>query len=298
MFRAFLFRSFYMNHIDRNELTLRTLTGGEKEGSGVFDEVMRAIRSQLIEEHTTGRITGAAFASTYSALMAEALAAATQFAMNYQFTNTRIKLAEHEMEQAKLNIDLIKAQITKMVTETTLIDEQRKIAIMNQDMLKVQIENESKRGLILDKQVIEMDKNLELKDIQIAQMKEQTKMIIQQTANALAEHTTITKNHAKIDAEVDIIKQKLLTEVAQTSDTINGKDLEGIVGKQALLYKRQADGYLRDAEQKAAKFYTDMMSTRVASDEDTYDLTTAKMQNEQVAQVLDVVRKGILMDPA
>lgn len=95
----------------------------------------------------------------------------------------------------------------------------------------------------------------------------------QQSTEAL--RGVVTAGQAnKIAAEERLVKWKTTTEQAQTLSTVknadddtdivllNGSTAVGTMGKQQLLYQRQADGFLRDAEQKAAKLFADLAAVR------------------------------------
>lgn len=73
----------------------------------------------------------------------------------------------------------------------------------------------------------------------------------------------------KTDAEIALLSQKKLTEEAQILDTVNSNPVAGIVGQQKTLYQRQADGFLRDAEQKAVKAFTDIWTIAKSTDPDS-----------------------------
>ena len=279
--------------INNELISPRSWTTGESAGSGMFEELMRSVESHIQKQHDKGTITERNFDQIYLGALQYTLSESAQFVLKFQQVNQQNKMIDAQIIGQDFDNKYKQAQIVHMEKQQLLLDEQIKLAQKELLQADQNLINSVKQGLILDKQVEQADADIELKLKQTLQIVEQTKLVIQQTANALTENTTMVKQQNKLDSEMAILNQKLITEVAQTSDVFDGKPIEGITGKQGLLYSRQADGYLRDAEQKAAKFYTDMMNTRVGSDEDTYDLTTAKMQNDQVAEILDVVRAGV-----
>lgn len=116
---------------------------------------------------------------------------------------------------------------------------------------------------------------------EVALVNAQIGLINQQTANAVVENTVLIAQECKLRAEYDVLLlqkdkviaetallgQKLVTEQAQTQD---GAIAPGsVLGKQIVLYGRQADGFLRDAEQKAAKLMIDTWNVRRTTDEAT-----------------------------
>jgi len=58
------------------------------------------------------------------------------------------------------------------------------------------------------------------------------------------------------------LAQKALTEKAQIEDIVTGTTpVTGIIGRQKYVYDKQIAGFDRDAEQKAAKIYSDLYKT-------------------------------------
>ena len=95
----------------------------------------------------------------------------------------------------------------------------------------------------------------------------------------------VAKTNSDIDAntaQIALINQKKVTEVAQTTDGYNG-----VVGKQISLYNAQITGFTRDAEQKAAKLALDVLSTQISVD----DATTVENTNMHNAAIGAFVAK-------
>ena len=82
-----------------------------------------------------------------------------------------------------------------------------------------------------------------------------------------AEFDVLLEQKLKTIAETALLNQKKVTEAAQTSGT--GVDVDSVIGKQKTLYTAQADGFARDAEQKAAKLMVDSWNVRRTTDEAT-----------------------------
>lgn len=287
-----------MEQINAEKLDLRSLTSGDRTGSGVYDELMRAVKSHLIEEHTQGRITGDQYSRAVTIAIGDVLVNANQFTLQHLITNQTIRKLDWEIEAAKNQAELIAAQVLNIEADTRL----KEASIIHTTAQTANVEQQTlnavKQGLLIDEQIGNVAADTVIKTNQGLAIIEQTKLTVAQTSNAESENTVITNSGQKILSEIKVLEQKAITEEAQTKDLVDGVAVGGVIGKQITLYTNQAEGYIRDAEQKAAKFYTDMMATRVSVDEDTYDLTTAKMQNEQVAQVLDVMRAGVGLGPA
>jgi len=101
----------------------------------------------------------------------------------------------------------------------------------------------------------------------------------------------------KTQAEIDLLNQKKFTEEAQIKDLVDGSSVEGLVGKQKELYTRQADGFLRDAEQKAAKVFSDLWSVARSSDPDATPLPQ-HVDQASMNVILEKVAEGIGIDKA
>jgi len=151
----------------------------------------------------------------------------------------------------------------------------------------------------------EADKRAELLAEQALTEQQQQALLTQQTANAVTENTVLVAQECKLRAEYDVLleqklktiaetallNQKKVTEQAQTDGT--GVGTNSVIGKQTLLYQRQADGYLRDAEQKAAKLMADTWSVRMTNDPGTLYDTTNHLSDSDVGRAISSMLTGI-----
>lgn len=78
-----------------------------------------------------------------------------------------------------------------------------------------------------------------------------TALTDQQKLNAIVENIVLTNTALKVTAEKELLAQKKATELANVDGT--GVNASSVVGKQTAVLQAQADGYARDAEQKAAE---------------------------------------------
>ena len=147
----------------------------------------------------------------------------------------------------------------------------------------------------IESQQIQNDLNTRQTDQDILNKKSQIEVNDQQI---LASQSQIKVNDAQIlsiEAQTDLYEQKLDTEIANTSDTIDGDAIGGVVGKQMALYQAQADGFLRDAEQKVLKILSDAWAVRTTVDES--DPPSSGMDDPSLLQTLNVARAGIGLQP-
>lgn len=273
-------------------VNIDTLTGGDRGGRGVFDTLMRSVKSHLVEEFNAHRITKEEYANAYVQLVQGVLTNASQYALQYKVSNQNIKLMVQQAVDIKKGIELKDEQIVQMQKANEMTDAQIITEGLRQSALSAETLNTAKQGVILDNQAADILKDIEQKDANIGLIESNQAATDQNTANAVYQGQVLLKQIDKTEAESAILAQRLISEKAQTQDTIDGSEVTGILGRQRTLYENQAEGYIRDAEQKAAKMFMDMMVTRVSVDEDTYDLTTAGLANEEVASVLNKLRAG------
>jgi hypothetical protein len=65
-----------------------------------------------------------------------------------------------------------------------------------------------------------------------------------------------------------------------------------VIGKQITLYQAQADGFKRDAEQKAAKIMVESWNARRATDEATVADGTNKLADAYIGQAITKLLAG------
>jgi hypothetical protein len=137
------------------------------------------------------------------------------------------------------------------------------------------------------------------------QLTAQTVQIEQQTANAITENTVLVAQECKLRGEYDLIMeqklktvaetallaQKKVTEQAQTSGTGVGPD--SVIGKQTQLYDAQRQGYLRDAEQKAAKLLVDTWNVRKTMDDTTLADGRNNLSDVKVGDAVRTMLQGV-----
>lgn len=279
--------------INNKELTIASLTGGSVQGAGNFDEIMRAVKSHLSDEYKSGRITGDMYTQAYISALDLALTTANSYTLQHQVTNQQVKLLDAQIANEQLNNTLIQAQINKVNKDTEYVTKQ----ILKVDdeiaLVQAQVATQTKQLEVMDKAILNADKDLEVKTSGIALQTAQTGLANQQVTNAVAQEEQIRKQTLKLQSEIDVLEQRKASELAQTSDTVNGQPVGGVLGKQIALYGNQAEGYIRDAEQKAAKILNDTFLTRVTTEYDSADATTAGQSDAEVSKVMAKLKSGI-----
>lgn len=144
-----------------------------------------------------------------------------------------------------------------------------------------------------------------LVEAQTAKVEAEVALVEQQTANAVIEATVLQAQKCKLDAEFDLLQSNKLktaqetalllwktnTEQAQTQGA--GVDANSVVGRQMALYQAQANGFLRDAEQKAAKIMVDSWNVRRTTDEGTTANGTNKLDDGSVGRIVNRLITGV-----
>jgi len=132
-------------------------------------------------------------------------------------------------------------QLTAVLQQAVTFLIEKDKTYLNNLLINAQIELANKQIELADKELEKADKEIELLDKQI-ELQELNK---------------------------ELIAQKVKTEKAQISDTVDGVPVTGVIGAQIALYKQQKDGFIRDAEQKALKIISDTWITRKTVDDGT-----------------------------
>ena len=148
--------------------------------------------------------------------------------------------------------------------------------------------------------------NAELVQAQVEEVQARTALLVEQRLNAVEERENLVLQRerltaeiallgvqkTKTEAEMALLEQRFMTERAQVKEG----DIEAgsVLGRQIALYKNQADGFLRDAEQKAAKLLADVWSVRHSSDPDgVFPNEDNQLTDMSVGQAVERLLLGI-----
>jgi hypothetical protein len=251
-------------------ISQRTLTSGEVAGNGIFDELMRTVKAHVHLELSQGRITEQAYSQVYLGALQNVLQVATQYSLQFETTNKQSLLMDEQIAQAVIQKELLVIQKNQAAVDLTMAEFNRDSMQPQQlALLTAQSSQVTTQTGLTDKQVLQavaqtslVGKQEDLVDEQIEAAKDQTVTPTGGT-NLAAYNKTL--------AETEILTQKKLTEQAQIEGTFIGADggtIGGLVGVEMSLKTVQKESFLRDAEQKAAKMYTDVFATMYASNSD------------------------------
>jgi len=340
------------------------LTTVDLDGTGLFDDLMRAVEKRLKTEHTAGRLTGVEYGKVYLGSMSTSMSQAIQFLLGKQAADKQADLISQQITNLGLEATLLQCQIDKCQAEILAINQNTSNAVIQganltstglqivqqtakisadtalsiatelkvdqetilvvQDIAKrtqevllttaqtAKVTQDTAVGVVQEANVVQ-DTAVKLTQIssinqdisesqqkvlnlikQALQIVAQTSKTDQDTTNAVSTNTVIVNTGLKVAQEVSLLTQKVLTEEAQILDRVTGAtvDVTGVIGKQVLLYGRQADGFLRDAEQKLAKLQTDALGVRVSADPNA-GTTPTSLSNTNIDLILNKAKTGI-----
>lgn len=111
---------------------------------------------------------------------------------------------------------------------------------------------------------------------------------------------TSGKEVEKLNAEIALLRQKTVTELAQTDDTLplglgfnNSTAVEGTAQRQNNLYAAQTAGFSRDAEQKLAKILVDTWTVRRTTDEGTVASPSNGLDDASILTMINKAKAGV-----
>lgn len=209
-------------------ITNEELTQKSITGTGTFDVLMASLRVHLQKEYDANRITGAEYAKVYIALTEGALNQAVQFLLA---RDTAYWSAIAAKQQA------LSAQIATITAKVSLA------------AAKVQLES------------LRMEANTNRATYALTLMKLATENVAHDTAKYQLEEI--------LPEQKQLVSEQVESARAQTMNTrTDGITLiQGVMGKQKDLYAQQIISYVRDAEIKAAKIFSDAWITMKTIDE-------------------------------
>lgn len=276
-------------------LTVRSLTGGEKEGSGVFDELMRTIKSHVHQELAEGRITEKAYSEVYLGALQFALNSATSYALAYEKANKELAVLDEQIKQNQKQNELLELQKEQLriANETAQFNLDY---ILPEQLIQMKKQNEK-----LTEEINHTIAQTTHVTAQTVLVKKQEALVDEQIRDAKDKHTNPTgginkAQYDKLMAEKAIADQKLLTEKAQIADTVNGVPVTGLVGKEITLKKNQADSFLRNAEIQVAKLYSDTFSVMYSTEAEGMSNQKWGFGADESFEVMKKAAKGIGAD--
>ena len=97
------------------------------EGDGIFDELMKAVNSQIETQYLNNRITGTDYANVYLSSLQSVLSQSIDFYLRSELTEVQIDtaLVDKQIKEFQLN-SILPEELTKVQEEIDLLQEQAK----------------------------------------------------------------------------------------------------------------------------------------------------------------------------
>lgn len=253
------------------EVNFDEITDGCPQGDGVFDKLMRSIKAHLEIEYDAQRIRGSEYTQVYLNALQTAIGQSLQWQLGAQIAENQALLIEKQIENAE--------------KQNLLLDEQRALLIAQTAQVVQQTEN-------LDLESLNIPKQGDLLDSQNAQVAANTALVAQQTETE-EKNTDIADYNltSTLPAQKSILDQKLITEEAQTKDSTVQGQVAGSIGKRNALLAKQTEGFIRDAEQKAARAVFDTWGMAIGSGLDGSEFP-AEVQTDKLDEIIRQLREG------
>ncbi|MFA7188460.1 MAG: hypothetical protein WC117_00060 [Sphaerochaetaceae bacterium] len=208
-------------------LTEAQLTTRVVGGEGMFDGLMASYSAHIKDQYSKGLITGAEYTKAYIALATSALSGAVSYLLGKDQAYWQAQIAQIGAVTARVNLETAKVQLATAQLEA-----------LNQ-----------KAQFSLTKM------KLATEDMTYCTGKFNLEQIMPQQLLNLQEQNSL-------------IQEQKESQRAQTLDIrSDGAAVTGVLGKQKLLYAQQTTSYIRDAEVKAAKIFSDAWITQKTMDE-------------------------------
>lgn len=246
------------------------LTSGTVGGDGTFDVLMTGLSAHLKTQYEEDRITGSEYARAFVELTAAAMGNAVQFLLGrdqafwaaqlaqVQAITARVQLQTAKVELARIQFQALTAESEYALTKLRLAGEDASFA-----QTKFNVDN------ILPNQ----NELLEL---------QQSGQSIQNNTGTYTLQTMLPQQFLLLSEQTEVQRAQTLN---TRSDTLA---VQGTLGKQRDLYDQQITSYKRDAEVKAAKFFSDAWITQKTIDEGT--LPPTNFTNVVIDEVMSTLK--------
>lgn len=250
-------------------VNIKDITDGKIDGNGVFDELMKSVKAHLKEEYDSQRIRGSEYTQVYIASIQAAMQQSIEWYLGAEIAKNQALLLEKQIEGQEKQNELLAEQKEQLIAQTELIRVQTANAEAEGELIPHQKE-------LLIKQGMQVAVNIDLLEQQTLTEVENTK-------------TAKFNIDEMLPVQKSIMEQKLITEQAQTQDVSDKGPITGIVGAQVELYKKQKDGYDRNAEQQAVRALTDTYGVITASDSPKFPWAVS---NENITSAMEALRQN------
>lgn len=150
--------------------------------------------------------------------------------------------------------------------------------------------------LLIQKQIEKIEVEIEVDEAEkdkiaaeIEKLEKEALLVIAQECLARAQFDVAMATIPKVENEALLLAQKKVTEQAQVSSV--GVDTMSVIGRQNNLYTKQAAGFDRDAEQKAAKLLSDAWAVQRTTDNELNPAGTG-LTNSYILRAIEKMLAG------
>lgn len=246
-------------------ITVGDLTTGIVGGTGVFDEIMKAVTGHLHAQFEKNRITGADYAKVYLGSVQTAMQQGIAFLMGKD---------RSYLENLALQESLKLALIMRTRAEAELQLTRAQLQIAQFQAAKMQLEAYTARNqYALSKMSLVSGYNGVLtSEVQVLLIGEQYETQRAQTrdtnsAGAAIAGILLYEKNLKM-AQTLLVNEQYESQRGQSRDTLSGGGaIVGLIGAQRELYLKQTWAYQRDSESKFIKMIMDTWTARKTIDE-------------------------------
>ena len=262
-----------------SEILIAEVTEGTIPGQGSFDVLMHTVSLHLQAEFKASRITSSNYSEVYLGAIGHVLQQSVAFTLGRQQAAKSADLIDNEKLLAAQKIISEKAKVQEIVTGQELesigvvgdanvrLPDFTVGGIINQERLNaIEITNITTEKLVTEK----ANNSTPIGGIMLAtyaKLNAESDLTAEKRYAEQSTHDTVSFPNGlaafqktKVVAETAFINQKVKTETAQIRDNVDSVMVTGVIGAQRGLYLNQGNGFIRDAEQKAAKIGLDYLA--------------------------------------
>lgn len=246
-------------------LTVEQLTTGVVGGSGVFDEMMKALTAHLQNQFEKNRITGGDYAKVYLG----SVQAAMQHGIAFLLGKDRAYLENLQLQEA---LKLAQLQRVRALADVELARAQIQIAQFSAIKAKLDAFTARNQYALSKMSLVTGYNGVLMSEVQVLLTGEQYETQRAQTRETNSEGGAIggimQYEKALKRAQSMLVEEQYESQRGQSRDTNSDDEpIEGLIGAQRDLYKKQTWAYQRDGEAKFLKMLMDTWTARKTIDE-------------------------------
>jgi hypothetical protein len=238
-------------------ITTAELTTATTNGNGVFDVLMRSMKTHLDDEFKRGSIKGPEYATVYLGSLNLAMQTGLSFLLQQQKTGLEIEILEKQLllagigvQKSEIELAMLTASQAKIPAEIAQLEAQTLLIGQQRTNMIAEGLNIPKQGSLLDAQVIVAEKQVDIADAEIAIKQAQVLVAQAEVGIAEAKLVNLPKEGAVLDAQaLNLGAEKLLTDskvLNLAAETLNVPKQGALLDAQVLVAEKQVD--IADAE--------------------------------------------------